>query len=131
MKPADSNATAARTLIPIALLFWIRPIQEKLDKLSSKSSRWRLTAVVLRRCNGFILAVPLIQELKKLRHFKPVNQKLLQQLKHEQIEVDIVRVEEPENLMLRNLNWTKCGSTLVARKPVGSGTRLTAELVKF
>lgn len=37
-----------------------------------------------------------IQELKKLRHLKPVNQKLLRQLKPEQIEVDIVRVEEGE-----------------------------------
>ena len=33
---------------------------------------------------------------KKLAHLKPVNQKLLQWLKPESVEVDIVRVEEPK-----------------------------------
>ena len=31
---------------------------------------------------------------KKLRHLKPINQKLLQHLHSEQVEVDIIRVEE-------------------------------------
>jgi hypothetical protein len=37
-----------------------------------------------------------IQELKKLAHLTHVNHKLLQWLKPESVEVDIVRVEEPQ-----------------------------------
>jgi len=37
-----------------------------------------------------------IQELKKLALLKQVNQKLLQQLKPERVEVDIIRVEESQ-----------------------------------
>ncbi len=37
-----------------------------------------------------------LTSLKKLVHLEPVNQKLLQQLKPEDVEVDIVRVEMVE-----------------------------------
>ena len=37
-----------------------------------------------------------IEELKKLALLKPVNQKLLQRLKPERVEVDIIRVDESE-----------------------------------
>jgi len=43
-----------------------------------------------------VSSTTVIQELKKTAHLKPVNQKLLQWLKPESVEVDIVRVEEPQ-----------------------------------
>jgi cAMP phosphodiesterase len=57
-----------------------------------------------------------IQELKKLRHLKGVNQKLLQQLKPEQIEVDIVRVEEPEESRVEQFQLDEMWSYVSSKK---------------
>jgi hypothetical protein len=43
-----------------------------------------------------ISSTTVIQELKKLALLKQVNQKLLQRLKPERVEVDLIRVEESE-----------------------------------
>lgn len=77
-----------------------------------------------------------IQELKKVVPLKPVNHKLWQWLKPEQVEVDVVRVEEVEEVEEFGVAESQLDemwiSTLAARKTnAGCGMRLTAGLVKF
>ncbi|MBV8887619.1 MAG: hypothetical protein JO235_26980 [Chroococcidiopsidaceae cyanobacterium CP_BM_RX_35] len=62
-----------------------------------------------------------------------MNRKLLQQLKPEQIEVDVVRVEEPEERGVEEaeLDAPVERESAIRRTRVGFGTQLIAELVKF
>ena len=62
-----------------------------------------------------------------------MNRKLLQQLESKQIEVDIVRVEEPEEAEVEEseLDARRGAMSAARRTRVGFGTRSTGELVKF
>jgi len=47
--------------------------------------------------------------VKKTAHLKPVNQKLLQWLKPESVEVDI-ELKNPKKLALESQSWMRCGA---------------------
>jgi len=52
----------------------------------------------VRHCSGIACPATVIQVLKKIVHLEPVNQKLLQQLKPEEVEVEIVGAEVNQEL---------------------------------
>jgi transposase-like protein len=68
-----------------------RQVKQQIVEMTLNGSGVRDIARVLH-----VSPTTVIQELKKLAHFKEVNQKLLRQLEPESVEVEIVRVEELE-----------------------------------
>lgn len=66
-------------------------VKQQIVEITLNGSEVRYFAQVLH-----VSPMTVIQELKKLAHLKPISQNLLQWLKHENVEVDVVGVEEPK-----------------------------------
>lgn len=62
-----------------------------------------------------------------------MNEKLLQQLKPERVEVEIIRVEEPEEVRVEESELDARRGAMSAKRaiPGGYGMQLTGEVEKF